>query len=272
MKLKSRYWWDLSARDFAALDMSKVVALQQVGAVEQHGPHLPVRVDAAINDGIVGHALGLMPDDLPVLVLPPMPVGKSNEHLAFPGTLSFSYETLARMWTEIGESVHRAGCRRIVYYNSHGGQPQIMDVVTRELRVKLGMLAVGCSWFRTIDSGDLIDAQERKHGIHAGQSETSIMLHLHRDLVDMTQAKDFVPLSVRLEKEGAMLTPEGAVGFGWQMQDLNAAGAAGNAAAANAETGRELVERAARALVRLLGEVAQFPMALLTAKTEHART
>lgn len=272
MKLKSRYWWDLSTRDFAALDMSKVVALQQVGAVEQHGPHLPVRVDAAINDGIVKHAVNLMPDDLPALILPPMPVGKSNEHLVFPGTLNFSYETLARMWTEVGESVHRAGCQRIVYYNSHGGQPQVMDIVTRELRVKLGMLAVGCSWFRTVDSSDLFGAQERKHGIHAGQSETSIMLHLHPDLVDMTQAKDFVPLSAKLEKEGAMLTPEGAVGFGWQMQDLNSAGAAGNAAAADAEKGRELVERAARALVRLLGEVAQFPITTFTEHTDYARS
>ena len=270
MTLKSRYWWDLSVRDFAALDMSKVVALQQVGAVEQHGPHLPVRVDAAINEGIVGKALSLMPDDLSVLILPPMPIGKSNEHLAFPGTLSFSYETLARMWTEIGESVHRAGCRRIIFYNAHGGQPQVMDIVCRELRVKFGMLAVGCSWFNTVDASDLFDAQECKHGIHAGQSETSIMLHLHPDLVDMTQAKNFVPLSVKLEEEGAMLTPEGAVGFGWQMQDLHSSGVAGNAAAADAEKGRELVERAAKALVRLLVEVAQFRMDVLTSRTDYA--
>jgi creatinine amidohydrolase len=98
------------------------------------------------------------------------------------------------------------------------------------------------------------------------------MLHLHPDLVDMTQAKDFVPLSAKLEKEGAMLTPEGAVGFGWQMQDLNSAGAAGNAAAADAEKGHELVERAARALVRLLGEVAQFPITTFTEHTDYARS
>src|SRR5262245_3672577 len=272
MTLKSRYWWDLSTRHFAALDMSKVVALQPVGAVEQHGPHLPVRVDAAINEGIVKRAVALMPDDLPALILPTIPVGKSNEHIAFPGTLSFSYETLARIWTEIGESVHRAGCQRIVYYNSHGGQPQVMDIVTRELRVKFGMLAVGCSWFRTVDSSDLFGAQERKHGIHAGESETSIMRHLHPDLVDMAQAKNFVPLSVKLEEAGAMLTPEGAIGFGWQMQDLNSGGAAGNAAAADAEKGRKLVERAATALVRLLGEVAQFPMKTLTRCTDYARS
>ena len=269
MTLKSRYWWDLSTRDFAALDMASIVAIQPVGAVEQHGPHLPVRVDAAINEGIVKRAIELMPDDLPALVLPPLPVGKSNEHTTFPGTLSLSYETLARVWTEIGESVHGAGCRRIIYFNSHGGQPQIMDVVCRELRVKLGMLAVGCSWFRTVDSSDLIDAAERRHGIHAGQSETSVMLHLHPDLVDMAQAKNFVPLSVTMERDGLMLTPEGAVGFGWQMQDLQKDGASGNAAAADAATGQELVERAAKALVRLIGDVSKFPLSALTSRTAY---
>jgi creatinine amidohydrolase len=267
MKLKSRYWWDLSTRDFAALDMEKVVTVQPVGAVEQHGPHLPVRVDAAINEGIVTRALALMPDELPVLVLPALPVGKSNEHIGYPGTLSLSYETLARVWTEIGESVHRAGCRRLVFFNSHGGQPQVMDIVCRELRVRLAMLAVGCSWFRTVDTADLFDELERRHGIHAGESETSVMLHLHPGLVDMTLAENFVPLSVTMEREGQVLSPEGAVGFGWQMQDLHPAGAAGNAAAADAAKGRELTERAAKALVRLLQDVARFPLAALTART-----
>lgn len=269
MPAKSRWWWDLTTRDFAELDMSRIVAVQPVGAVEQHGPHLPVRVDAAINAGIVARAVELMPEDLPVLILPPLPVGKSNEHLAFPGTLSLSYETLARAWTEIGESVHRAGCRKILFFNSHGGQPQVMDIVCRELRVKLGMLAVGASWFRTVDTSDLFDASERRHGIHGGESETSVMLHLHPDLVDMGRAENFVPLSVAMERDYTMLTPEGAVGFGWQTQDLQPAGACGNAAAADAARGREVVERAAKALVKLLEEIDRFPLSKLTDRTAY---
>src|ERR1043165_4287384 len=150
--LKSRWWWDLSTRDFAALDMSKVVAVLPVAAVEQHGPHLPVRVDAAINEGIVAGAVELMPDALPALVLPALPVGKSDEHTAYPGTLTLSYETLAKGGYGVGESVHRAGCRKLVLFNSHGGQPQVMEIVCRELRVKLDMFAVSCSWFRIVDS------------------------------------------------------------------------------------------------------------------------
>jgi len=267
--LKSHWWWDFSTREFAELDMSRIVAVVPVGAVEQHGPHLPVRVDAAINAGIVARALDLAPDDLPALILPALPVGKSDEHLAFPGTLSLSYETLARVWFEVGESVWRAGGRRIVFFNSHGGQPQVMDIVCRELRVKLGMFAVGCSWFRVTDKRDLFDAEELTHGIHGGEVETSIMLHLHPELVDMTRAKNFVPLSVELAKSNGILTPEGAVGFGWQAQDLQAAGACGNAAAADAERGRQVVDRAARGLIALIEEVARYPLERLTARTEY---
>ena len=258
--MKSHWWWDLSTADFSELDMSAIVAVQPVGAVEQHGPHLPVRVDAAINAGIVDRAVAIMPDDLPVLVMPMMPVGKSNEHHAFAGTLSLSYDTLTRLWYELGESVHRAGGRKIIYFNSHGGQPQVMDIVCRELRVRLGMLAVSCSWFRATNVDDLFTESEIKHGIHGGEVETSAMLHLHRDLVDMSRASDFVPTSVDLENSGGMLTPEGAVGYGWQTQDLHPSGACGNASAADSRRGAEVVERASAALVRLCVEVAAYQM------------
>lgn len=267
MNLPSRWWWDLTTAQFAALDAAKLIALQPVGAVEQHGPHLPVRVDAAINAGIVTRAVELMPDDLPLLVLPSLPVGKSNEHIAFPGTLSLSYETLARAWYEIGESVHRAGCRKIIFFNSHGGQPQLMDIVCRELRVRLGMFAVACSWFQMIDMHDLFDANELRHGIHGGGIETSAMLHLHPHLVDMAQARDFVSTSAGIERSNVVLRSEGSVGFGWQTQDLNPFGACGNASQATPELGRALVERSAMALALLACEVDRYPLSKLAANT-----
>jgi creatinine amidohydrolase len=258
--LKSHWWWDLSASDFAALDMSAMVALLPVGAVEQHGPHLPVRVDAAINAGIVARAVESLAPDAPVLVLPALPIGKSDEHLAYAGTLTLSHETLARVWYEVAASVFRAGCRRIVFFNSHGGQPQVMEIVCRDLRVKLGMFAVGCSWFRITDADDLFSAAEQEFGIHAGEVETSMMLHLHGDLVDMAQAGNFEPVSVAMARSKGLLTPEGAIGYGWQIQDLHPSGACGNAAAADAARGGAIVERAARQLVRLLDEVAKHPL------------
>jgi creatinine amidohydrolase len=263
----SHWWWDLSTREFADLDMGEIVAILPVGAVEQHGPHLPVRVDAAINAGILARAVALMPPDLPVLVLPALPIGKSNEHLAFPGTLSLPYDLLAKLWFEVARSAWRAGVRKIILFNSHGGQPQVMEIVCRELRVELGMFAVGASWFRTIDSSDLYSAGELQHGIHGGESETSVMLHLHPDLVAMEHAADFVPTSVAMARDYRLLTPEGGVGFGWQAQDLHAAGACGNAAAGDAARGAEQVERAARALLTLIDEVRAYPWASVTGKT-----
>ncbi len=267
MKLKSHWWWDLSAKDFSALDMEKIVAVLPVGAVEQHGPHLPVRVDAAINAGIVARAVALMPDDLPVLVLPMTAAGKSNEHHAYPGTLSLSHETLFRLWFDLGESVLRAGCRKVVFFNSHGGQPQVIDIVCRELRVRHGMFAVNAMWSRMTRQDDLFEKAELKHGIHGGEVETSVMLHLHGDLVDMAQAANFAPVSLDIENSGGLLTPEGAVGYGWMAQDLHPSGAMGDAASADARRGGVLVERAAQALVQLCREVADWPMSNVTART-----
>ena len=263
----SRWWWDLTTEEFSGLDWSGLVAILPVAAVEQHGPHLPVRVDAAINAGILERAVALMPDDLPALVLPMLPIGKSNEHLAYPGTLTLSHETLARVWIETAESVHSTGCRRLLFLNSHGGQPQVMEIVIRELRVRLGMLAVGCGWGGVTPTDDLFSEAERRHGIHGGEIETSVMRHLHPDLVRMDRAKNFVPFSVELERTGGLLTPEGKVGFGWMAQDLHAAGVSGNAAAADAERGAELVERAAAGVVRLVREMSEFPLERLRRTT-----
>ncbi len=255
----SRHWWDLTTEEFSGLDKSRMLALLPVCAVEQHGPHLPVRVDAAINAGILARALQLIPADLPLLVLPAQNVGKSDEHLAFPGTLSINYETLGRVWFDLAESVHRAGCRKIIFFNSHGGQPQLLDIVCRDLRVRLGMLAVNCAWYNVTEMADLFDAQELRHGIHGGAVETSIMLHLHPDLVNMQRARNFVSRSIAVEAENAVLRIEGATAIGWQTQDLNPAGACGDPTRATAALGRELVERAAKGLAALVADVARYP-------------
>lgn len=268
----SRWWWDLSTREFAALDMASIVAILPVGAVEQHGPHLPVRVDAAINAGVVARAVELMPDDLPALVMPAAPVGKSNEHLAYPGTISLPHDVLARVWFEMAKSAWRAGVRKIVFWNSHGGQPQVMEIVCRELRVELGMFAVGASWDRIIDLSDLHSAEERAHDVHGGESETSVMLHLHPELVRMDLAEDFAARTIAFERDGLMLAPGRGVTYGWQAQDLHPAGVAGNAAAADAARGREQVERAAGALVRLVRDVAAFPLASISQDTAFGRS
>lgn len=265
-----RYWQEMTTEDFERLDTERVIAILPVAAIEQHGPHLPVEVDTRINMGLVGRMLELAPADLPVTVLPTMPVGKSNEHLAFPGTLSLSAETLIRLWTEIGECVHRAGIRKMVIFNTHGGQPQIADIVARDLRVRLGMFVVCANGYSLGKPEGLFPEAEMKHGIHGGTSETSMMLHLRPDLVKMDKAIDFVPLSVQMEQDYELLMPEGRVGFGWQTQDLNPHGACGDASVADAARGKIAVDFAAARFVTLLQEIDRFSLANLKSRPRPA--
>lgn len=255
-----RYWHELTTLDFAALPKGRTVAVLPVGAVEQHGPHLPVYVDACINQGVIEATLARLPADLPVLVLPMQSIGKSNEHAAFPGTVTLSAETLIRAWTEIGESVHRAGIRRLVLFNSHGGQPQIIEIVARELRVRLKMFVVTASWWQGGYPPGALPAEELRFGIHGGTAETAMMLHLRPDLVRMELAQDFVSTARAIAEENRLLQPLGGIGFGWQVQDLNEHGACGNARAATGELGRQLVDHAAAQFAHLLGEVSRYPL------------
>ena len=270
MNLKSRFWADLTTRDFAALqaspEIAQAVAVLPVAAVEQHGPHLPVSVDAALADGVIAAALPHLPDDLPVLFLPTQQVGKSNEHLRFPGTLTFSIETLIRMWIELGECVARAGIKKLVLFNSHGGQVSVMDIVARELRVRHKLIVFSTNWF-TLPLGDAVNGlfppDEHRFGIHGGDMETSMMLALQPQWVDMAQARDFKSTSRERAAKYPILGNGTSAKLGWQMQDYNPMGAAGNAAIASADKGHAVLEAAGRQLALLLAEVASLPLSTL---------
>ena len=258
-----RRWQDMTTAEFAALDAARTIAVLPVGAIEQHGPHLPVYVDACIAEGLIDRALELAPKDLPVTVLPTQPVGKSNEHISFPGTLTLSAETLTRLWTEIGDSVARAGIRKVMILNSHGGQPQVVDIVGRDLRVRHKMMVVALNWYRLGLPDGLFDQDEVAHGIHGGEIETSMMLHLRPDLVQMDKARDFTPLSKEMREDYRHLSPLGPAALAWQAEDLNPAGAAGNAAAGDAERGRRVVDFVAERIVEVWREFDRAPLDLL---------
>ncbi|WP_427914512.1 creatininase family protein [Ramlibacter sp. MMS24-I3-19] len=275
MALRSRFWADLSTLDFARLQASgtasQVVAVLPVAAIEQHGPHLPVSVDQTLVDGIVIHSVQHLPAELPVLFLPTQQVGKSNEHQRFPGTLTLSAETLIRLWTEIGESVARAGIRKLVLFNSHGGQVSVMDIVARDLRTRCDLLVYSVNWFN-LPLGDEVDGQftreEHRFGIHAGDIETSMMLALRPQFVDMAQARDFRSTSQDRAAAYPILGNGRSAKLGWQMQDYNPQGAAGNASLATADKGRAVVDAAARQLALLLQEVARLPLTTLVEKPQ----
>jgi creatinine amidohydrolase len=267
MALRLPGWWqDLASPEFARLDPEATVAVLPVGAIEQHGPHLPVAVDTCLVEGIVRRALEFMKAGLPVLVLPTTPIGKSNEHIDFPGTLTLSAETLGRVWREVGASVRRAGVRKLLLVNSHGGQPQVAQIVARELRIDHGMLAVAANWFSWGLPDGLFEAAEVRHGIHGGAVETAMMLALRPDLVDLGAAADFVPVTVADDLDYPRLRALGAAGLGWQAQDLHREGVCGDATRATADAGRAVVDHAARCLVELLDELVRFPLSRLVAR------
>ena len=262
-KSPSRYWGDLSTADFATIDPAKTIGVLPVAATEQHGPHLPLCVDAAISAGILDRAIAIMPQDLAVLILPAMQVGSSDEHAAFPGTLSFSATTVVRIWTELGECVHRAGIRKLLIFNSHGGQSQLMEFVAVDLRRRFGMLAAWASWPGFGYPDGLFSEDEIAYGIHGGAIETSAMLHLRPDLVREGEQANFQSTAANMARDYRYLSPGRRIGFGWQTQDLNPAGAVGNAAEAAAEHGRMVVDHAAQGLVALLQDMARFPLETL---------
>lgn len=258
--MRKLYWGDLTTKDFEALDRNKTIAVLPVAAIEQHGPHLPVSTDTTIADGMIGTLIKQLPDDLSILILPTQAVGKSNEHLKSPGTLTLTWETAIRAWTEIGESVHRAGLRKIVLVNSHGGNVDCLSIVARELRVRFGMLAVTTQWSRLGKPPGLYSDVENAVGIHAGDMETSLMLHFRPDLVKMQNAADFVPVTVAMANEFDILRPTGFSAFGWMAQDLHASGSAGDATKATAEKGRLTAEFQAAEFIKLLRDVTRFSL------------
>jgi creatinine amidohydrolase len=277
----SRFWADLSARDFAALqtsgDAARTIAVLPVAATEQHGPHLPLSVDTVLVDGVIAAALPHLAADLKVLILPTQMVGLSPEHARFAGTLTLSNETVIRLWTEIAQSVAAAGIHKLVLINAHGGNVSVMDLVARDLRARLDMLVYSVSWFNLPlidpqgqgqDQNALFTPEEQRFGIHGGDVETSMMLALDPAHVDMSQARDFASTAQTRSQQFPILGNGKSAKLAWQTQDYNPAGAVGNAANATAAKGVALVDAAGRALAQLLAEVHHLPADTLVAQTQ----
>ncbi len=275
MQLPSRFWADLTSRHFTQLaaspSIASTVAVLPVAAIEQHGPHLPMSVDTTLVNGVVNASLAHLPDDLPVLFLPTQQIGKSNEHIRFPGTLTLSAQTLISVWMELGASVARSGIKKLVLLNSHGGQVSVMDIVARDLRTAHDVIVYHTSWYN-LPLGDVVTGlfppEEHRFGIHAGDMETSMMLALAPQLVDMAQAKNFHSTSQDRAAACPILGNGSSAKLGWQMQDYNPQGAAGNALAATAAKGQLLVDAAGLQLARLLQEVSRLPLSTLNSKPD----
>ena len=160
--------------------------------------------------------------------------------------------------------MHRAGCRKLVLLNSHGGtRAAARHSGARAARAELGLLVVKAAWSRFGYPDDLFSERERVHGIHAGAIETALMQAFAPDLVRPEALATFEPASLALEREFTWLRAGRPAGFGWMAQDLGPRGAMGDAAAATPEAGEAAADYGATAFLELLGDVAAFDLARL---------
>ena len=257
--------WIPDARNFAYLNWKQVDALPRdatllvlpTAAIEQHGHHLPLATDTLINNLLLGHALAKLPANAPVYALPPVHYGKSNEHVGFPGTLSVSASTFMAVLRDLGASISNAGFKRLVLYNTHGGNTALIDVMARDLRAefKLRTFALHGSAGATFDG---LTAQERTYGFHAGEVETSYLLATVPELVDKSAYTSNYIADVNKRE---LLAPEFAPAtFAWLTRDIAASGVMGDPRPATAENGARWLDQAATKLAAALDAMLRFPL------------
>ncbi|WP_075291233.1 creatininase family protein [Pararhizobium arenae] len=244
-------------------ERARWIAVLPLGAHEQHGPHLPPETDTIIAEGLVERTIARLPAHLPVTFLPVEPIGYSVEHLDFAGTKSFSYNEAITQWLDRAAELSSLGIRKMVMFNAHGGNSPLMTIVATEARVRWNMLAVATSWTRFGQPDGFIDPRDKAIDIHGGDIETSVMLALAPSQVDMDKAAPFPSRQSRFAAEFRHLRAYGPHAFGWKMQDLNEDGVAGNASAATAERGEQLIEHAVGGFIELLEDVDRFDLSLL---------
>ena len=240
------------------------IAVLPLGAHEQHGPHLPFETDTIIAEGIMRRVADALPPHLPVTILPAEPVGYSIEHMHVEGSRTLTYDEAIIRWLGIAADLNRQGIRKLVLMNAHGGNSPLLTIIATEARVRFNMLVVATSWTRFGQPDGWIAPEAKAVDIHGGDIETSVMLALAPDRVDMTKAESFPSRQSDFAARFRHLRAYGPHAFGWKMSDLNSQGVAGNAAAATAERGERLLAHAVAGLLDLLDDVHRFDTATLT--------
>ena len=252
----ARYLPYLAWTEIAALpDRANTVIVLPAGSTEQHGPHLPCAVDTIIAAGVVGHALARLPASVPAFGLPPISYGKSDEHLNFPGTLTIDGTTLLQTIEQIGESVYRAGFRKLLIVNGHGGQPQVMEMAARELRLRHGDFVVvpHFTWRVANAAGKFLSDQEKRLSMHAGHAETAILMALAPDTVHMERAVANFPPDFGCPT----LSPDGRPAAAWTARDFGPSGVIGDPTQATLAQGEEILDSLAASWVRGITELHQ---------------
>jgi creatinine amidohydrolase len=254
-----RYLPYLSTTEVAALPKDEAAVVLVVAAIEQHGPHLPVATDLVLGVSLLALAMERLEPSVQLWALPPLAYGRSNEHSRFAGTVSLSQATLGAVVHDIAASVERAGFRRLVLFNSHGGNLPVLDYLARDVREATGLMVFPFSMFRIGLEYPPISEQEALWGTHAGEWETSMMLELAPELVRMERTAELGGYATpRAKLEHLRLL--GPIGFTWLTHEISTAGVIGDPRPATAERGRDIVSLSVAKIAAALEEICTFEM------------
>lgn len=257
----SRRWDDLSGPSLVAATSDRSIAVVPIGAIEHHGPHLPLRTDALIAESVAAAAVErAAAAGIDAWLLPTIAYAKSDEHYWAPGTLWIEGTTLLDELIQIGESISKTPVRTVAFVNGHGGNVMLLGWANRELRRRFGLR----SFSMPAGAGAAADGldgrpDEMGQGIHAGYGETSIVMHLAPHLVAPDLPPRNVPESVaKLTHIGFNRKP---VMFGWTSDDFGENGVIGDPTGANAAWGKVLFERGVDFVGEALAEIDGFEFA-----------
>jgi creatinine amidohydrolase len=231
------------------------IFIQPLGAIEQHGPHLPLSTDSVVATAVAEAAVDQYGDEVDAWLLPTLEYTKSNEHAWSPGTIWLSVTTLLAVLDDIARCVATTPAKRLVFLNGHGGNSALASVANREIRLKHGLMTFLAHPGVPPDQGGVSPASELGMGVHGGTDETSIMLHLAPELVRMELAERRVPEKIALNQ---YVRFGGRVSFGWLSNDFFPDGYIGDPTPATAELGATLFQGAVRGFGEALREIAAF--------------
>jgi creatinine amidohydrolase len=231
------------------------VVVQPLGAIEQHGRHLPFSTDLLIAERVAEAAVERVGSDVDAWLLPSLAYTKSNEHAWSSGTIWLSNETMMGVLGDIGRCIATTSARKLVWFNGHGGNSALLGVANRDVRLAHGLQTFLAHPGVPPDQGGLSAAGEMGMGIHGGTDETSLMLFLAPELVDMGAATRNLPERLA---ENTYVKFGGKVSFGWLSNDFGPDGHIGDPTSATAELGEQLFEGAVTAFAEALAEISAF--------------
>jgi creatinine amidohydrolase len=258
---EERFLPRLSSTQIKDLQKRDSLVILPIGAVEQHGPHLPVFTDTLLAETVLEESLKYVPSDSNIWFLPSMPYGKSNEHLGRAGTFSLSSSTLQSVILDIGRSLKQSGFRRLLLFNAHGGNNDLLNLIAREVRLETDLMVFRLNVGGLALDEKFLDEKERLLGIHGGDYETSLIMASYPNWVREELPTEYP----RLLQESTYLRFQKS-NFAWTIDDVSASGILGNAKTASAEKGRSIYEHHGKQVAEMLVDMMNFEIDSLTDK------